>query len=173
MAAASGPVSGSQVYVFMLAGDIPSTVDWDAMVGSGKLVGNVATAAMLLDATQNPNRLKDVSGDLDLSIPGDPINRRYYGQSSRQIPRLADAPSLSVEVDFDGTDTLHTALQTAAIGTKYVLGRLTWESATAASLNVVQVTTSARPVPTGPADDVQTLTVDLAITSEIHTIHQA
>ena len=169
MAAASGPVSGSQVYVFMEAGDIPTTLTWAELVGAGHLVEGVATQAAVLAGT---NRVKNVSGDLDLSIPGDPINRRYYGQASLQIPRLADAPSLTLTVDYDGSDTLHAALATAAVGTKYVLGRLTWESASAVSLQVCQVRTSGSPVPTGPADDIQVLNVDLAITSAITTVHE-
>ena len=158
MASATGPVTGSNVTFHMLAGGLPQNQAWDDFVGTGKLIAD------------NTNRLKHVIGDVDMSIPGDPVSLRPYGEAPIRIARDGEAPVLEVEVAYKGDDTLHKALQSAASGTEYLFGRLTRTGATAATLNVCTVTTSGRPVPVGPSDDTQSCTFSLAITSQVYTV---
>ena len=180
MAGASGPLTGSSVTIHMATGSGNDSLatgaarnTWSSYVGTGKLVPLAAAAFNEAGIATATNRVKHVTGELSLTVEGDPISIRPYGESSISIPRLGDAPTVDMEIAFDGSNALHKSLRDAALGTKFLLGRLTFEASDKATLEVAEVRTSGKPKPAGPSDDVQNLTVSLALATEVLSIDQA
>ena len=174
MAGAGGPLTGSSVTVHMMQADaLPANpTKWATWFGAGKLLPLTDQTFAEQGIAASANRVKHVAGDLDLSVPGDPLSIKSYGEAPTQAPRLGEPPPIELDIGFRGTEPLHVALRDAALATKYILGRLSYEAADKATLQVCLVSTSGKPMPASTIDDDERLKVGLARIGQVYSIDQ-